>query len=187
MVERRETGRRRPGTTGVVVIVALAAIAGAWLMAAFSGTIASATQATQERVTLVFMSEEEKIREGAREYVVATLGYSGSDVEEYRSGIKEVANYNALLSSPEGQTIRAYEDEVEDGGIKAAASLEHFEIERIGDGEARGVARYDFGDSYGPGGQVRGNVATFEQELTLSKQGQKWQVREGGTPSEIGE
>lgn len=80
----------------------------------------------------VAIEDEEGRSNGQRgfvsSFVGAAYGYTGKDVEEYRSGYEGRINGATYFDSPGGETLNYYASLVEDGGAENAAVLEEYAI-----------------------------------------------------------
>lgn len=61
-------------------------------------------------------------------FIGAAYGYTGKDVEEYRSGAELRIDTATYYDSPGGETLRYYASLVEDGGAENAAVLKEYRI-----------------------------------------------------------
>ncbi|WP_047865431.1 hypothetical protein [Rubrobacter aplysinae] len=80
----------------------------------------------------VAIEDEEGRSNGQRgfvsSFVGAAYGYTGKDVEEYRSGYEGRINPDTYYDSPGAETLSYYVSLVEDGGAENAAVLEEYTI-----------------------------------------------------------
>jgi hypothetical protein len=80
----------------------------------------------------VAIEDEEGRSNGQRgfvsSFVGAAYGYTGKDVEEYRSGYEGRIDTGTYYDSPGGETLNYYASLVEDGGAENAAVLEEYTI-----------------------------------------------------------
>lgn len=173
MAERR--GQRRPGISGLVVIVALAAIAGAWLVTTFSSSIASAAQDTQERVERLMMSDEEEIEQAVRNYVEA-YNYEGYSGKEFRKKVERTVVPSEYYSSPVGESFRGITeslDEADDTSLTRSTEFESWNLGEQTDDTATGTIGYQLKDVVG-GEEVSRFGITSEIRLTRTDEG--WKV-----------
>ena len=98
-------------------------------------------------------------------FVGAAYGYTGKDVEEYRSGAERRIDPSTYYDSPGGQTLRYYASLVEDGGAENAAVLKEYRIlsgdavgQQVAASELRGFVPQKLMDSETPPGATVAEV-----------------------------
>lgn len=180
MAESGGASRRALGVTGVVVIVALIAIAGAWLVTTFSSGIASAAQGTQERVERLMMSDEEEIEQAVRNYVEA-YNYEGYSGKEFRKKVERTVVPSEYYSSPVGESFRGITeslDEADGVSLTRSTEFESWKLDEQTDDMAMGTIGYRVKDVVDGEGVDR-SVITSEIQLTRTEEGWKvtWEER----------
>lgn len=98
-------------------------------------------------------------------FVGAAYGYTGEDVEEYRSGYEGRIDTGTYYDSPGGQTLRYYASLVDDGGAQNAAVLREYRIlsgeaveQQVAASELRGFVPRQLMDSETPEGATVSEV-----------------------------
>lgn len=119
--------------------------------------------------------EKERVRFAASSYVTYAYGYTGDDLSEYHEQLFETMVEERFQDSPGRADIRAVEDDIEDGGAKSAAVLDHVDVQQANGDEVRGVAYFTVGESY-DGSGVSGESTSLAQPLNLERSGTDWRV-----------
>lgn len=180
MAEREGVGRRGPGATGVLVIVALIAIAGAWLVTTFWDSMASAAGSTQERVALVFMSDEEEIEQAARDYIEA-FSYEGSNGSQWRQKMETTIVPKEYYETERGESYRELTQTVneEDSTFRWSLEFEQWELEEKTGTQAIGAITYE--GSHNWESEKPESFQSSNVEMRLAKTDEGWKVTsEGG-------
>lgn len=131
-------------------------------------------------------TQRERARLAAARFVVAAYGYSGDDANQYAQGVAGCVTWPEFYSSPGGKQIKEYIEDVRKGGVKSAAKLERFEVERGNAGEVVAVAYYATARGYTRYGELEGKKRYYRQELTLVPDGSQYEVRAASAVKELG-
>ena len=127
--------------------------------------------------------DEGRARLAAAKFVAAAYGYTGRDRDEYYQAVGETVPWphfggedSAFYSSPGGEEIRRFADQVEASGTESAAKLDRFEAEGSAQGKVAGYAYFRTADSYDRYGDIEGNVTSCRQRLVLTPYGATFKV-----------
>jgi hypothetical protein len=128
-------------------------------------------------------TDEERARFAAASFVSAAYGYTGSDREEYLSGVYDWALSPDFARSQGSAEVSRYAGQVEETGTKSAARLTGFEVERTEPEGVRGWAHFETGEAY-DGTELVGERLRYRQELVLLRVGAAWKVQAAGKVEE---
>lgn len=120
-------------------------------------------------------TEERRVRFAAANFVTYGYGYTGDDLQEYRSELSNTVVETSFEGSPGRADIKAVEEDIQSGGLESAAVLERFEVEETNEDEVKGVAYFIRGGAY-DGGGVSGQTKSYAQALNLESAGGGWRV-----------
>lgn len=112
----------------------------------------------------------------AADYIIATFGYTGDDVIEYREGVNDTIVYESFARSKGANIANDLAEVVEEGGANSAASLVDLDIRDQSESTVDANATFEMGGSYTESGEVTNDVDRSQQRIQLRKDNSVWKV-----------
>jgi hypothetical protein len=138
----------------------------------------------EQRVPLT-PADEGRVEGAAAKFVVAAYGYSGKDRDGYLDALNVLLVPEKFYASPGAEEIERLSEQVETTGIKGAARMTSFEIEKATQERVEGYAYFATADSYDRYGEPVGNEKNYRQRLTLVRSGATFRVEAAGEIQEV--
>jgi hypothetical protein len=132
------------------------------------------------------LTERDQLRleAAATNFATYAYGYTGDDRDRYLSGVNRAVDIATFYSSPGGEAVKEYAEQVAAGGVKSRAVLEGFEVAAHEGDRVTAAATISTGEAFGEDGSLEGGVRTLRQRLELVRWGSIWKVSSAGAPEE---
>lgn len=131
--------------------------------------------------------DELRLEAAATNFATYAYGYTGDDRDRYLSGVNRAVDIATFYSSPGGEAVKEYAEQVAESGVKSRAALEGFEIVAHEGDTVTAAATIRTGETFAEDGSLTGDVRTIRQQLELVRWGSIWKVGSAEAPEEVQE